>query len=93
MKVKTLSFHSMTAKSSTTVPAVMFSIGNPKLSITLGTVSSSMVWDPECRLGLILVYLDPASLISAPKREGRLVSTNIRLGQRTLQVKIKEQNK
>ena len=69
----------------------MFSIDHPKLRITLGTVSSSMVWDPESRLCLILVYLDPASLISAPKREGRLVSTNIWLGQGTLEEKIKEQ--
>ena len=72
-------------------PAVMFSIDHPKLRITLGTVSSSMVWDPESRLCLILIYLDPASLISAPKREGRLVSTNIWLGQGTLEEKIKEQ--
>ena len=84
---------SMAARSSTMIitPAVMFSIDHPKLRIALGTVSSSMVWDPESRLCLILIYLDPASLVSAPKREGRLVSTNIWLGQGTLEEKIKEQ--
>lgn len=56
---------------------MMFSVCHPELCITLSTAGGSVIWDPKCGLSLILIHLDPTSLICTAKGGRGLVPTNI----------------
>ena len=56
-----------------TVPAMMFSVGDPELRVTFSAVGRGMVWYPQSGLSLIIFHLSPTSLVSAAKRQRGLL--------------------
>ena len=73
-----------------TVPAMMFSVGDPELRVTFSAVGRGMVWYPQSGLSLIIFHLSPTSLVSAAKRQRGLLPIHTWLWQWTLNKTTRE---